>query len=167
MRVRQWAGISAAVVVFATVSGCTTDDDAQAAETAATPPPTLSEEPTAPAPVAEEPMDDAAICTAYGDVMTILENADLGLDDGRLEAQEHEGWYRLATRGLHRLPASGGSAVHDAIAELQDVAPAIPSGAGEDPAGIHSPEWYDAEEALSIACDDLDAPLAIDIFTGG
>ncbi len=65
-------------------------------------------------------MDDEAVCTAYGDVMTILENADLGLDDGRMETQEQQGWYRLATRVLDRLPASGDGAVSQAIADLQD-----------------------------------------------
>ncbi|WP_447924577.1 hypothetical protein [Georgenia muralis] len=112
-------------------------------------------------------MDDAAICTAYGDVLTILENADLGLDDGRMEEQEHEGWYRLATRVLDRLPSSGGSTVRDAIADLQAVAPAIPSGAAGDPAGVRATEWYVAEEHLGAACDDLGAPLAINVFTGG
>jgi hypothetical protein len=112
-------------------------------------------------------MDDAAICNAFGDVLTIVENADLGLADGRMEAQEHEGWYRLATRVLDRLPSTGDSAVHAAIAELQEIAPAVPSGAGTEPTGVRSPEWYDVEGALGAACDDLGVPLAINAFTGG
>ncbi|WP_152231770.1 hypothetical protein [Georgenia ruanii] len=155
------------MLLTAVISGCSTDEDAQAVESAATQPATPSEELVTADPPADEPIDDAAICTAYGDVLTILENADLGLDDGRMAEQEHEGWYQLATRVLDRLPSSGGGAVRDAIADLQDVAPAIPSGAGEDPAGVRSTEWYAAEEVLGAACDDLGVPLAINVFTGG
>ncbi|MGC0250421.1 hypothetical protein [Pseudactinotalea sp. Z1748] len=112
-------------------------------------------------------MDSAAICTAFGDVLTIVENADLGLADGRMEAQEHEGWYRLATRTLDRLSSTGDSAVHTAIAQLQEIAPAIPAGAGYEPAGVRSQEWYDVKGVLGAACDDLGAPVAINVFTGG
>lgn len=167
MRSRRLVGISAAVLVAAFASGCTTDGDAQAVESRATQHATPSQEPATAAPLADEPMDDAAICTAYGDVLTILESADLGLDDGRMAEQEHEGWYQLATRVLDRLPSSREGTVRDAIADLQAVAPAIPSGAADDPAGVRSTEWYVAEEALGAACDDLGAPLAINVFTGG
>ncbi|WP_448073960.1 hypothetical protein [Georgenia yuyongxinii] len=112
-------------------------------------------------------MDDVAICTAYGDVLTIVENADLGLREGRMEAQEHQGWYQLATRVLDRLPSTGDGAVSQAIADLQAIAPALPSGSGTEPAGVRSPQWHEVEGALGAACDDVDAPLTIDVFTGG
>lgn len=112
-------------------------------------------------------MGDSAICAAYGDVLTILGNADLGLDQGRMDQQERTGWYQLATRVLDRLPSSGDSAVHSAIAELQEVAPAIPKGGGEDPTGVRSPQWVSAERALGNACDALGVPLEMSAFTGG
>ncbi|UFU04361.1 hypothetical protein LQF12_07225 [Ruania suaedae] len=167
MRAKQRAGVLAALFVAATMGGCTTNEDAQAVESTPTQPATQSQEIPADAPGADEPMDDAAICTAYGDVMTIVENADLGLDDGRMEAQEHEGWYRLATRVLDRLPSGEGSAVRQAIAELQEVAPAISLGAGEGPSGVQSTEWHEAQGALGDACDDLGVPLSTSVFTGG
>lgn len=84
-----------------------------------------------------------------------------------MAAQEHEGWYPLATRVLDRLPSTGDGAVPGAIAQLQELAPAVPAGAGHEPSGVRSPERYDAEGVLGSACDDLGVLLAIDVFTGG
>ena len=167
---RPWwlVRISAAVFVTAVIGGCSSaDGDARAVQTDATQDATAPLESAASGPPADEPIDDAAICTAYGDVLTILENADLGLADGRMQAQEHEGWYKLATRVLDRVPSTGDSAVRSAIADLQQIAPAIAPGAVYEPVGVRSPEWYDAQEVLSAACDDLGVPLAISVFTGG
>ncbi|WP_250445667.1 hypothetical protein [Actinotalea sp. C106] len=100
-------------------------------------------------------------------MLTIVENAELGLASGRMEDQERDGWFGLATRVLDRLPSTGESAVQTAIGELQEIAPVIPAGAGADPTGLRSPEWYDAQGALSTACEELGAPLAISVFTGG
>jgi len=99
--------------------------------------------------------------------MTIVENADLGLADGRMATQEHDGWYALAARVLDRLPSSGDSAVQRAIGELQEAAPAAPSGTSADPTGVGSPRWQSAQALLDTACADLGTPLAIDVFTGG
>ncbi|ROR72990.1 hypothetical protein [Bogoriella caseilytica] len=112
-------------------------------------------------------MDDADLCSAYGDVLTILENADLALDSGRMDIQEHEGWYALATRVLDRLPATGTSEVSEAIADLQSIAPAVAPGASGDIGGVGSSDWDDAEESLGSACEDLDTPLTISVFSGG
>ena len=173
MRARHWAAISAALI--ATIGGCSAEGDAEAVRPEATHDAAPSQgsvlttapvdEPTAPA--VDESMDDAAICAAYGDVLTIVENADLGLADGRMGAQEHRGWYRLATRVLGRLPSAGDGVVRGAIADLQEVAPAVSAGAGEAPGGVRSTEWYDAQEQLGAACDDLGVPLTISVFTGG
>ncbi|MCM3662597.1 hypothetical protein M3148_16610 [Georgenia satyanarayanai] len=84
-----------------------------------------------------------------------------------MNAQEHAGWSRLATRVLDRLPSTGDSAVHTAIAELQEIAPAIPSGAVGAATGVRSPEWYAAEEVLRTACDGLGVPLMLDLFARG
>jgi hypothetical protein len=127
---------------------------------------TADRRPTSTAPAADDPLDDAAVCAAYGDVMTIVENADLGLADGRMAAQERDGWHRLATRVLDRLPSGEDSAVRSAIARLQEAAPADPPGY-DDPIGVGSPEWDDAQFALGAACDDAGSPLGIMVFTGG
>ncbi|WP_171467206.1 hypothetical protein [Cellulosimicrobium sp. 72-3] len=97
---------------------------------------------------------------------TFSENADLALAEGRMEAQERDGWYRLATRVLDRLPSAGDSAVQTAIGELKEIAP-VTSGAFGESTGVRSPEWNDVQGDLGDACDDLGAPLAITMFTGG
>jgi hypothetical protein len=125
-------------------------------------------DPTAPsAAVAAPAADDAATCTAFGDVLTIVENADVALAEGRAAAQEQHGWYQLATRVLGRLPADGGTDVQAAIGALQAAAPAVPSGAFAESTGVGSPAWSQAVTDLGTACDEVGAPLAISAFTGG
>ncbi|OLT53549.1 hypothetical protein BJF88_10975 [Cellulosimicrobium sp. CUA-896] len=146
--------LSALVLSTAAVSGCSADGEADARQLDPPPASTAAQQPSATPAEAETP-DDAALCTAFGDVLTILENADVGLADGRMEAQERDGWYRLATRVLDRLPSSGDSAVQTAIGDLQAST------------AVDSPAWGEAERALGAACDDVGAPLAITMFTGG
>lgn len=167
MRTRRWAVLSAAVLGAVVAGGCSADDEAHAGQTGAPQAGTAAESASPAAPPVPEALDDSAVCAAFGDVLTIVENADLGLEDGRMEAQEHGGWYRLATRVLDRLPSAGDSPVHSAITQLQEVAPAVPSGAGAAPIGVRSTEWYNAMDDLGAACDDIGAPLAINVFTGG
>lgn len=125
-------------------------------------------DPTAPAAAVAVPAaDDAAACTAFGDVLTIVENADVALAEGRMAAQEQHGWYQLATRVLGRLPADGGTDVQAAIGALQAAAPALPSGAFAESTGVGSPAWSQAVTDLGTACDAVGAPLAISAFTGG
>ena len=157
MRGKQSVGLSGVVLGAVLLSGCSAEADAP-------PPATASPSDTS---NSTDATDDVATCTAFGDVLTILENADLGIRDGRMETQEQQGWYQLATRVLDRLPSSGDSAVSEAIADLQDVAPAIPSGAGIYADGIGSPEWISAQSALSDACLDVGVALMINVFTGG
>jgi hypothetical protein len=157
MRATRWAVLSVTVVVTAALGGCGAGADGR----------TETGPGSAGTPAAGGATDDAATCTAYGDVLTILENADLGLADGRMAEQERDGWYRLATRVLDRLPSGGDSAVQTAIAELQEVAPAVEPGEPTESAGPGSPEWDDAQGALGTACDALGAPLSINVFTGG
>ncbi|MGW6227963.1 hypothetical protein ACWFQT_12675 [Cellulosimicrobium cellulans] len=161
MRAKQWAAVTAVVLGAVVLSGCDGDGEADAAPPAA--PDVAAVEDAA----GDDTAEDAAACAAYGDVLTILENADLSLADGRMDAQERDGWYRLVTRVLDRLPSDGDTAVQTAIGELQEVAPALPPGAFAESTGVHSPEWDDAEGDLGDACDAVGAPLTIDMFTGG
>ncbi|QJW36768.1 hypothetical protein [Cellulosimicrobium protaetiae] len=161
MRAKRWAVVTTAVLGAVVLGGCDGDGDGEAG--AAPQAPAAAEVGDA---AGDSAAEDAAACAAYGDVLTILENADIGLADGRMEAQEHDGWYRLATRVLDRLPSGGDSAVQTAIGELQEAAP-VASGASAEPTGVHSPEWDDAEADLGDACDAVGAPLTIAVFTGG
>ncbi len=109
---------------------------------------------------------DAESCEAFGDVSTIVSNADAGLADGRMEAQERDGWHRLATRVLDRIPTSGGGPVHDAIEQLKAVAPPVRLGAVAD-VDFRSVAWADAESDLAKACAASQVDLTIEGFTGG
>ncbi|RMI08911.1 hypothetical protein [Cellulomonas triticagri] len=105
-------------------------------------------------------------------MLTIVENAGLATAEGRMAAQERDGWHELATRVLDRLPGddsvdSPDNAVQAAIAALQDAAPAAPAGAFVESSGLGSPAWDQAQVDLADACDAAGAPLAIMVFTGG
>jgi hypothetical protein len=137
--------------------GCTTSSDEP-------PPPSAA----APAEEVVEPAGDAgaASCLGVGDVLTIVENADLALDEGRIEEQEHQGWYRLATRVLARLPVGGDGAVDAAVADLQAAAPPVALGAASQ-TSIGSADWADASNEVREACEEIGVDVALEIFTGG
>ncbi|WP_143317248.1 hypothetical protein [Cellulosimicrobium sp. KWT-B] len=172
MRARGWVAAAAVVLSTAVLVGCGsggagTVDGAEEPEAASS---------AAPSPATDAPADDgdqdgapddAATCVASSDVMTIVENADLGLADGRMAEQERDGWYRLATRVLGRLPSGGDSAVQTAVGELQAAAPAVAVGTFAESTGVGSPEWSQAQADLGDACEALGAPLTIAPFTGG
>ncbi|MGN7701305.1 hypothetical protein [Cellulosimicrobium sp. ES-005] len=166
MRARRWAALSAVVLSAAAMGGCSAGGGASAGEVEAAPSGAAAQaDSPGVAPEGGAP-DDADLCTAFGDVLTIVENADVALADGRMDAQEHDGWYRLATRVLDRLPSGGDSAVQTAIGELQAAAP-VASGASAEPTGVRSAEWDAAASDLGDACDAVGAPLTIAMFTGG
>ncbi|WP_211340901.1 hypothetical protein [Xylanimonas allomyrinae] len=110
---------------------------------------------------------EAAACAAVSDVMTIVENADNALREGRMTAQEQRGWYGVATRSLGRIPAAGAGAVSQGVADLQAAAPAVDAGAADEPAGIGTAAWDDALAALAEPCLAADAELTVSAFTGG
>ena len=157
---RTAAGASALVFVALMVAGCGGSADAQPDPT--TPPETNQTD----APGDDVAMD-AAACSAVSDVMTIVENADIALSEGRMAAQEHQGWHSLATRVLDRIPSKGDGPISQAVGELKMAAPAVPAGSGDEPVGIRSQAWGTALTALSDACVAVDAELTIGMFTGG
>ncbi|WP_340696928.1 hypothetical protein [Cellulosimicrobium funkei] len=168
MRARGWVAAAAVVLSTAVLVGCGSGGagpadgtEEPAAASSAAPSPATD------APAQDGAPDDAATCVASSDVMTIVENADLGLADGRMAEQERDGWYRLATRVLGRLPSGGDSAVQTAVAELQAAAPAVAVGTFAESTGVGSPEWSQAQADLGDACEALGAPLTIAPFTGG
>lgn len=89
MQAKQVLGISAVVLMSLFVVGCGAVWGDQAKHSA-------EELSTVPAQVTgvifdEGVADDNAICVAFGDVLTVIWNADAGLDQGRMTAQEHWG----------------------------------------------------------------------------
>ncbi len=108
---------------------------------------------------------DAESCEAFADVLTILYNATVGLQSGRMTQQEYDGWLRLATRVLDRVPIRGDGAVSAAIATLQEAAPPLPPG-GRGAGNIGTAEWYSAAP-LGDACTAAGSPTATEAFTGG
>jgi hypothetical protein len=109
---------------------------------------------------------DAETCQAFGDVMTIIVNADVALKEGRMQAQEHEGWYVLATRVLNRVPTRGEGAVSDAVAALKQLAPASIQGV-DGTSELGTQVWGNQTQALDSACAAAGTELAVSAFTGG
>ncbi|MCM3533211.1 hypothetical protein M3693_03085 [Cellulosimicrobium funkei] len=168
MRARGWVEAAAVVLSTAVLVGCGSGgagpaDGTEEPEAASSAAPS----PATDAPAQDGAPDDAATCVAFSDVMTIVENADLGLADGRMAEQERDGWYRLATRVLGRLPSGGDSDVQTAVGDLQAAAPAVAVGTFAESTGVGSPEWSQAQADLGDACEALGAPLTIAPFTGG
>lgn len=158
MRGQRAAGASALVLVALMMAGCTGASSAQPA------PPDKVAQADAPGGDAAR---DAAACAAVSDVQTIVENADIALSEGRMAAQEQQGWYGVATRVLDRIPSSGDGAVGQGVADLKKAAPAVGAGSGTEPVGIRSDAWNDALVALAAPCLVAGAELSISMFTGG
>ncbi|MEP7764313.1 hypothetical protein [Sanguibacter sp. 25GB23B1] len=116
---------------------------------------------------ADQARRDAASCVALSDVMTIVENADLGVGAGRMEVQEQQGWYELAARVLGRIPSSDDTVVGRGIADLQAIAPGLAAGEGTMREGFDAPAWHDTLATLVGPCEAVDAELVITPFTGG
>lgn len=157
--------LSTTVLVAALVGACSPGGGSGPGGADGPPPSTAAERPAS--TTSDEATGDDAACTVFGDVLTIVENADVALAEGRMAAQEQHGWYQLATRVLGRLPADGGTDVQAAIGALQAAAPAVPSGAFAESTGVGSPAWSQAATDLGTACDAVGTPLAISAFTGG
>lgn len=157
MRGQQAAGVSALVLAGLVLTGCTAS-----AEPAASPPAETTQ--------AEAPKDDVALdvaaCDAVSDVMTIVDNADIALHEGRMAAQEQQGWYKVATRTLDRIPSTGDSAISQGVADMKEAAPAVPTGAWSEPIDME-PAWRIAVTSLSAPCEAVDAELTLQGFTGG
>lgn len=155
MRTMQVTALAVLVCASLTLAGCGTPDDSS------------SPAPSQPAGTDEASSQDAAVCSALSDVMTIVDNADLGLADGRMAEQEKEGWYRLATRVLDRIPASDDAVLSQGLADLRATTPPVAAGAKGPSVGIGSPAWHDALASVADTCVAADAELTISSFTGG
>jgi len=114
-------------------------------------------------PISE--VTDLESCEAFTDVSTIAQNALTGRQDQRMTQQEYDGWMRLATRVLDRIPTRGEGAVSDAIEALKEAAPAVPAGAyGGASSGVLG---SDAAAPLVEACAAAGYEMFTEAFTGG
>lgn len=156
-RWREWTALGIVGISLA-ITGCST---------------TVASSQPSPAPAASDTATsgvvsgatDAESCEAFGDVSTILHNAMAGLREGRMTQQEFDGWMRLATRVLDRVPVSGEGEVSVALQTLKDAAPAIPIGVGGTTI-IGKPEWTNSAE-LAQLCIDAGHTIGVEGFTGG
>jgi hypothetical protein len=157
---RGVASAVGAVAIVVNAVGCSAPtapvDATPAAVESASATPSVPREPT---------VTDGASCEAFGDVLTIHQNAMVGLTEGRMTQHEYDGWMRLATRVLDRVPTRGEGAVSESIAALQEAAPAVRLGAMGSTT-IGTSDWYNAA-SLADACTAAGYQLAAEGFTGG
>ncbi|ANG85125.1 hypothetical protein A8L33_06775 [Microbacterium aurantiacum] len=99
-------------------------------------------------------------------MLTIITTAENGRVTERMPPQEYNGWLRLATRVLDRVPLSGEGQVTEAIRTLQELAPPIPLGT-DGPSEIGSQEWWLATSPLYEACDAAGFPVSAESYIGG
>lgn len=155
------AGVLAAT---ASIAGCASPTTPAAAA------PNVSETANATVePTTHPTVTDAQSCEEFSDVLTILHNAMVALNEGRMAKQEYDGWLRLATRVLDRIPTTGEGGVSDGIAALKAAAPTIPAETipvGTSGTPIGTPDWYNAAP-LNDACNAAGYQLSAQGFTGG
>jgi hypothetical protein len=156
------AAAAALVIAIAGLAGCaaTTEPDAASPGDALA----VSAEPSSNAGSAA--VADEEMCLQFSDVTTIVDNAFVGVLEGRMEKLEQTGWHRLATRVLDRIPTSGSGEVSDALVAAKQAAPAVPL-AAYGPPTIDTEEWGDAAEAVIRACSDAGYEFGREMFTGG
>lgn len=157
MRRKQAAGASALVLVALMTAGC----GGASAESGPTGEATQADT------TVEDTARDVAACEAVSDVMTIVENADIALSEGRMAAQEQQGWYEVATHTLDRIPSTGDGAVSQGVANLKEAGPAVDVWTRAEPVVIRSKAWSEALATLMEPCLAVDSELAISVFTGG
>ena len=158
---RRFGAAAVALIAMAGFAGCAASTSQSSAGEG--PASTAIE---SPGDLASSGVTDEETCHQFSDVRTIVDNAWVGVSEGRMERQEQEGWLRLATRVLDRIPSTGDGDVSDALAAAKDAAPAVPLGAYGPPT-IESDEWADAANDLVDACNAAGVEFAVERFTGG
>ncbi|MBF4633520.1 hypothetical protein ITJ38_03780 [Agreia pratensis] len=153
IRVLHVVGIAAAAQLLVGCAG----SSAPASEPSATATPT----PTSSAVSATES------CDQFGDVLTVLQNARTSFREGRTSQQEYSGATRLAARILSRIPSEPGTAVGNALTELQSVAPAAAVGVVATSFDPDGPEWNAATDKFTAACKSEGAEVGVSAWTGG
>lgn len=161
---RHAALVVGALLVLVGVTACAADGGpgggGSSAEAAATETPiaTPTEEPSSAA-------DDEVTCNAFGDVQTILHNAQAAFYDERMTERELDGWTALASRVLGNIPAADDGRVSDALAAVKEAVPAVQAPLG--PSNILSREWDVPGAELLAACEAAGFPVITNGFIGG
>jgi hypothetical protein len=83
-----------------------------------------------------------------------------------MEAQERDGWYRLATRDFQRIPTQSTSPVSQKVAEIQATIPKTNPGAYTEPV-VGTDEWKAASAELVLLCRTAGTEVIVQGFTGG
>lgn len=149
-----------AAALTAGLAGCATSTTANGAQAPASAPAAAATS----SPTVESVTTDQDSCAALGDVLTIVQNAGMGLKSGRMDQDEYDGWLRLATRVLDRVPVRGDGQVSTDIDALKTIAPAV-SISSNAATGIATRKWDVAP--VDAACQEAGAPLQVQSFTGG
>lgn len=152
---------SVALVTALTLTGCATPSGAATTAVPAAPTPTPTQTSSE-----RETVTDAETCSAIGDVLSITFNTELAVRQERMSSHEQEGWYRLATRVLDRVPTRGEGPVSEAVAALREVAPPLEL-AAYGTAAVGSDEWNAVTARAHEACADAGSEIATTSFTGG
>lgn len=155
MRKTQTTALAVTVCTTLALAGCGTADRSASAAASGSPGP------------GSVTVQDSEVCSALSDVMTVVDNADSGLADGRMAEQERDGWYRLATRVLDRIPGGDDAVLSQGLADLRATAPPVDAGTRGPTEGIGSPAWHDALASVADTCAAADAELTVESFSGG
>lgn len=109
---------------------------------------------------------DSETCSAISETVSIKFNADLAVQQGRMTSHEQQGWYRLATLTLDRVPTRGAGAVNEKVTALQAAVPPVALSAPHT-AQIGSEEWQAVLPEVVAACAEAGSEVPIVSFTGG
>ena len=170
----RWAITAVALSSALALAGCTASGSPSPARSTGTgPEPAVSAAQPSPSPSAgtsAEPdtsaVTDAARCEAISDVMTIRFNVETAVREGRMGPQERDGWYRLATRDLQRIPTQSTSLISQQVAAIQATIPHTDPGALTSPV-VGTDAWDAAAPQLSQLCAAAGAQIILQGFTGG
>lgn len=126
----------------------------------------VAEESPSPTPTSADTTSvaDEMTCAAFGDVVTILFNAEVALRDGRMERLEQRGWYSIASRVLGNIPAADAGPVAEALAALKT---AVPPVAEVNSTNFDADEGRVAVGEMHEACDAAGFQVVTNAFTGG
>ena len=162
---RRVALALASAVLVAGMAGCAAPaDTGRDARSSATP--TAVKTPT-PGPTirTEATLDaDEVTCAAFGDVLTIVNNAMVASVEGRMSEEELSRWYSLASRTLGTIPAAEEGTVAEALAALRSAVPAVPN---VEPSDVDTDEFLALGAALREACKAAGFEVVSIGFTGG
>ena len=153
-----------AVLVLLGASGCAAVGSAETGSANAESS-LVTESPT-PEPASPESTEaaDEITCAAYGDVVTILHNAQTAYFEDRMTQQELDGWFAVASRVLGNIPAAETGTVSEALAALQEAVPPVPD---LRKTNFPFPDVDLPGVELSEACSEAGFEIAINAFTGG